>query len=507
MKRTYMPVLVGAGQIKQDWTGEGGPVSAPSYVSLAIQAAQKALQDIGPSILSSEIDTITMTRTMEDSSRRIQPQFGRCNNLPRALAKGIGANPKEAIYAHMGGQSPQSLINEMAARIASGECQIALICSTEATGALKTAQRNGHQLDYHSEIEGQLDDRGLGARLLSRPEVKHGLVTPAHLYALFENAYAHRQARDRSAHRQAMGELFSKFTEIAADNPHAQTPIKRTAEFLATPSKDNYPYASPYLKWHMAQDSVNMAAAMILMSDEKADALGIDPEKRIYLHGAGEAEDVFVSERAHLDRSWAMQAALTCALNGARLEIGDISHLDLYSCFPIAVFASLQALELDWRQEPRALTVTGGLPFFGGPGNAYSLHAIASMVERLRRDKEKYGLILANGGWLSKEAAGIYSAKRPGEFRPVKPVQQTSNKLALNLEPSQGKIETFTVIYNRAGPKKGLILARDQNGQRFIDQTEAKDALHRLDQDTSCIGRDVSSRHKDEVNRFEFVSG
>ena len=34
--------------------------------------------------------------------------------------------------------------------------------------------------------------------------------------------------------------------------------------------------------------------------------------------------------------------------------------------------------------DPRPLTVTGGLPYHGGPGNNYSTHAIARMVERLR---------------------------------------------------------------------------------------------------------------------------
>src|SRR6202012_252795 len=67
-------------------------------------------------------------------------------------------------------------------------------------------------------------------------------------------------------------------------------------------------------------------------------------------------------------------------------------------------------------EDPRGLTVTGGLPYFGGPGNSYSMHALATMVEKLRSNPGTYGFIGANGGQLSKYAAGVYST-RPREFK------------------------------------------------------------------------------------------
>ena len=78
--------------------------------------------------------------------------------------------------------------------------------------------------------------------------------------------------------------------------------------------------------------------------------------------------------------------------------------------FPIAVLSACDALGIDPFE--RELTLTGGLPYFGGPGNNYSMHAIAEVVDRVRRDQGSYGLVIANGGYLSKHSAGIYSCDK-----------------------------------------------------------------------------------------------
>ena len=59
--------------------------------------------------------------------------------------------------------------------------------------------------------------------------------------------------------------------------------------------------------------------------------------------------------------------------------------------------------------DPRGLTLTGGLPYFGGPGNSYSLHGIAETVAQMRDKPGQFGLVGANGGIMSKYSVGIYS--------------------------------------------------------------------------------------------------
>ena len=106
-------------------------------------------------------------------------------------------------------------------------------------------------------------------------------------------------------------------------------------------------------------------------------------------------------------------------------EMSDIDLIDIYSCFPSAVEVAFAALGIQ-TDDSRGLTLTGGLPFFDGPGNNYSMHAIATLVSLLR-DRRKndsttervaFGIITANGGYLSKHATGIYSSTPvEGEWR------------------------------------------------------------------------------------------
>jgi acetyl-CoA C-acetyltransferase len=368
---------------------------------MARAAARAALDDAGVPALAGQIETLAFVRTNEDSRPNPVHPNGRNANLPGTLSREIGAQPRKAIYSMSGGQTPQKLVNEIAADIHAGETECAMIVGSEANGASKTSRRAGLEIDWSDDADLDFEDRGFGPMLLTRNEIKHGMVAPPYFYALFETAIAHREGHTRREHRKVMSQLFAPFSQVAAANPHAQFPVARSVEWLATPGTENREIVDPFLKWHIAQDAVNLGAAVILMSDEKADTLAIPPERRVYLHGAGEANDDHISLRPDLDRSFAMKAAFDRALEQAGRTQADMSALDIYSCFPCAVFSACDGLGLDWRHDPRALTLTGGLPFFGGPGNNYSLHAIAEMMERLRARPGQFGLILANGGWMT----------------------------------------------------------------------------------------------------------
>lgn len=500
MAKGSMPVIVGAGQAVSHWSAEDGVEAAPSYISLSAQASERSLSDIPDDSAATAIDTIAMVRVFDDSIPNYPYPYGRAENLPRAVAKAIGANPAHAIYASTGGQSPQSLVNEMAARIHAGESEMALVTGAEVIGAAKTARRADLKIDLSDETGGQLEDRGMGDMLLSRGEIKHGLVTPAFFYALFENAIAARDGETRSQHRRTMSELFKPFSEVAAENPYAQFREARGVDFLANPSKENYPFADPFLKWHMAQDAVNQASSIVIVSEEKADELGIPSSDRVYLHGAGEASDDYISERPRLDGSWAMEVAINRALDQADCSPADVSILDLYSCFPCAVLSACDVLGIDPKSEARALTLTGGLPFFGGPGNNYSLHAIASMIDACRQRPDAKGLVLANGGWMTKEAAGVYSAARPADFSPVEPPAKPEVKLSPALGPAEGVIETYTLVRARGEPAQAIAFLRDDAGTRYIASSRDPEVLGKLDQDELSVGRSASITNDGEVN-------
>ena len=367
MAKGAMPVLVGVGQSMSQWDGKSGADGAPSPLSLARDASKAALKDAG--VDAGEIDALTFVRIFEDSVPSAPHPHGHNTNLPGTLARDLGASPSKLIYSDVGGQSPQALANEMANRIHAGEFDVALVAGSEANRASKGARKNGVEIDWADDSDLAYEDRGLGGQMLSRPEIKHGLIAPAFFYAMFENAIAAREGRSRSGQREAMAKLFQPFTARAAQNPYSQFPVERSVDFLKTPSPENYEFADPYLKWHIAQDAVNQGAAILVMSEDKADALGVSKEKRVYLHGGGEASDSFISERPMLDGSWAMEQAIGKALDQAGKDSSTMKYFDLYSCFPCAVFSSAQVLDINPFTDKRPLTLTGGLPFFGGPGN------------------------------------------------------------------------------------------------------------------------------------------
>ena len=233
-------------------------------------------------------------------------------------------------------------------------------------------------------------------------------------------------------------------------------PCAYTPDALVTVGERNRMIADPYTRLLVARDQVNQAAAVLIASTEAAQELGVDPGKWVYLHGYSRVKERHIMSREDLGASPAARLACREALAAARVSLDDIALFDLYSCFPIAVFNICDGLGLS-AQDPRGLTVTGGLPYFGGPGNSYSMHAIASMVEKLRERSGTFGLIGANGGHMSKYAVGIYSTK-PTEF-----VRCDSTALQAQVDswpaPSvageadgPGTIESYTVLHGKGGP-------------------------------------------------------
>ena len=474
------PVLVGAGQ----FTGrEEDPLKALSPMGIAAEAARAALADTGldSQSLAQQIDTLAVIRIFPDSFNRprMPNPFGRAENPPRAVARRINANPVRAIYGHVGGNTPQTMINEMAHRIAEGEVGVALITGSEAIKTAQRALRAGITLDWQEEDEGSLEDRGIGPALASAHEFAHGIGIPVNTYPLFENAIRGRLGHSVAQHLLAMGELFAPFTDVAATNPFALYGTRRSPQELARVSAENRFIGFPYPKWMNAMDGVDQGAAVVMTSVGQAKRLGIDPARWVFLHGCAEAsEKLLVTERVNYFSSPAMEINSAKALAMAGKEMSDIDLIDIYSCFPSAVEVACAALGIQ-TNDPRGLTLTGGLPFFGGPGNNYSMHAIATLVSRLRNRRSTFGMITANGGYLSKHATGIYSAiPVEGEWRREAPATYQGQIDAM-LSPrftetpeGDARVETYTVIHERGVPVRGIVIGRlVADNTRFIANT------------------------------------
>ena len=380
------PVIIGVGQHSERPQDAG--YEQLSHMDMAGRALEAAIDDCKAARpVAPEIELITALRQWENSYEGAPAPFGRSNNPPRSIAKRVGADPERAVLEVTGGQAPQKLVGEIAEHIAHCEFDVAAIVGAEAVSTVLALVKSGEQRDWSEEVDGDLDDRGYGSeRIFEKEWLMHATLGVIGGYACVDNARRHRLGLSLDQYRQQIGELFAPFTQVAASNPHAAAPVARTAEELATVTDRNRIVAEPYTRMTVARDQVNQGAAILIASAKKARELGVPEDRWVHIHAVATANELKVLRRPDLSISPASNASIERALELAETELPDIQYLDLYSCFASPVFNVLEHFGLS-HDDPRGLTLTGGLPFFGGPGNNYSSHAIAEAVQRCRKER------------------------------------------------------------------------------------------------------------------------
>jgi acetyl-CoA C-acetyltransferase len=248
--------------------------------------------------------------------------------------------------------------------------------------------------------------------MVNEAEIHARFYIPGEVYALIEGASAHAAGRSFEEQRQFLGPMMSHLSEVASRNPFAWFPREWKPEEISTVTSDNRLIAEPYAKRMNSFPNVDQASALVVTSLEIAREAGLEDQCVFVWSGATVSESP-ISTRPRLGDSKAIRAASAAALASAHIGADDLDFIDLYSCFPIAVQMGAMALGIAL-DDPRGLTITGGMPFFGGPGNNYSGHSIADMVGRLR-ESSGLGYVGANGGFLSKHSIGVYGSSPPAQ--------------------------------------------------------------------------------------------
>ena len=497
------PILIGAGQLTQR---DAEPGEALDPLAMMVEAARRAVADADADArVLAAVDTVAVVNILSW-------HYG---NAPGLLAERLGAHPTQAWYTTIGGNTPQWLVNEAAAQIAAGRVRLALLAGAEAICTLQRARRSHTELRWTSGGSGTPTTVGSYRHGTSDHEVAHGLQVPTAIYPLFENALRAHYGLSLTAHRERLGTLCSRLSTVAAENPYAWFRTPRSAEAITTVTPANRMVGFPYPKYMNAIMDVDQSAALLMTSVAAARQLGIPPSCWVYLWGGADAEDLwFVSERVNYHSSPAIGAAGRHALAMAGVGIEAIDLFDLYSCFPSALQIGRDMLGIA-ADDPRSLTVTGGLPYHGGPGNNYVMHAIATMLPKLRAAPGTKGLVTGLGWYVTKHSVGIYSAAPPvtsaaETWAHRRPTAYQAELHAmphpdLELAPQgPARIETYTVLHDRDGtPVAGLVIGRLDDEHRFLANTPADSGLLRdlmAQEAVGCRGV-VSSR--DGANRFE----
>lgn len=494
------PVVVGVAQAVER---DVDPRDAASPLAMLGQVASAAAADSGAGDRAlAALDAVAV----------IDVAAWRAENPPRMLAEALGARPERELVSGVGGEAAIALFNDLALEIAAGRSRVALLAGCNNLRTLRLARNEGLSLDWKSDAKTSgapevFRETRPGA---SERERHYGMRQPTDIYPMFENALRGRWQLDLEAHRRRMGALFEPFTRVAARNPYAWFPVARSADELTTVSETNRMVGFPYPKYLNAVLETDQAAAVLLMSAGAARALGVPEERWVYWRGGADAIEAawWASERPDHAECPAMKASLEGALQRADLGLAEVDRFDLYSCFPAAVEMACEMLGLAI-DDPRGLTVTGGLPYFGGPANNYTTHSLAQMCVELREGRGRTGLVTGNGWYLTKHSAAVLSGEPasgdgldagavdlPRDMR-CEPVP------VLDEARGVGAVETYTVVHGREGPERGIVIGRLDDGRRFLANTPDDRSLLEAFVARDALGRRGAVRFDGERNVFD----
>jgi acetyl-CoA C-acetyltransferase len=462
-----LPVIVGVGQLTSKVTAVG---AAPSPLEMLETVSYRAAADAGLDSLRA-VDTIASLPVF----------YWDEPNPAAALAEHLKLDVRRRILTGDGGEIGVVLLNWIAEQILDASTGTALLVMSNNMKTVALGARSGVEVIWpgggHGEPEFLHTER---KKAVADDEEALGIVRPIQFYPIIENAIRAGRGQTITEHRQYLGRLFAPFTEVAARNPYAWFPTAYTAEQLITATPDNRMVCFPYTKRLNAVIDVDQAAALLVTSRGEARRLGIAEDKWVHWWGGASAEEgaYYVSSRPSIGEAPGVADCHVSTLRNAQVAVDEIAAFDFYSCFPAAVQIAMKALGLSI-DDPRGFTVTGGLPYAGGPGTGYNIASLAAMTERLRAAPADIGLVTGNGMYVSKHSATILSTAPPRASRPSSGLVDDLPSALLPTEPlpitrqnGRGVLDSYTVEHDRTGaPVKGVAIGRFDDGSRFVAAT------------------------------------
>ena len=129
------PIIVGVGQITNRAVDAQ---TSKEPLELMELAARRAETDAGGGALLANVDSVQVVGVLSWPSA----------DPPADLAARLGAHPSQTLYTTIGGNTPQSLVNETAERIVRGDVRLALLAGGDAVHSLRLARKRNEQLSW-----------------------------------------------------------------------------------------------------------------------------------------------------------------------------------------------------------------------------------------------------------------------------------------------------------------------------------------------------------------------
>jgi acetyl-CoA C-acetyltransferase len=474
------PCIVGVAA--QTWRG----LDAPEPLAMWEHVARAAAEDTERPKIVDQLESVQV----------VYCQTCQYDDAVARLSERLGIDPKHRYYSGIGGTTTQQLVNSTAEAMLRGDVDLALITSAEALATQRAYKKRGERYPYSFP---PTEKRPFPWESPPNPvEIAHEVFQAWLTFAVFDNARRGHLHEPLDAYRAGIGEMLAPMTHVAARNPNAWFATERTADEIVTPSADNRMVGYPYTKYAVAVMDVDMAAAVVVATHERADALGIPADRRVYLRGFCYANDpVLVAAHPDMWRSPAMEDASGTTLRAAGVSVDEVAYFDLYSCFASSLFFACDALGIA-PTDARGLTVTGGLPYHGGPASGYLTHSIAEMVERLRSDAGALGLVSGVGMHMTKHVFGCYSTM-PGPLVPPSPSAPSAEHRVVGEHEGDATVAAYSVVHGRDGRPDWMLLVCDlDDDTRTYARVRDPGACERAERE-EIVGTEVRLRPTEAI--------
>ncbi|HWD89681.1 MAG TPA: acetyl-CoA C-acyltransferase [Mucilaginibacter sp.] len=253
--------------------------------------------------------------------------------------------------------------------------------------------RNGYRLGNGQIIDGLVRD-GLwdvynDYHMGSAAEL---CAAECHISREDQDEYA-TESYKRSQKAQAEGKFKDEITPVELKDKKGEVTLFAEDEEPKAVKFDKIPTLKPVFQKEGTVTAANAstlndgAAAVILMSKEKADELGIKPLARIISFAdAQQAPEWFTT---------APSKAIPLALHRANLSSGQIDYFEINEAFSVVSIANNQQLNLDSAK----VNVNGGAVSLGHPLGVSGARIIVTLLHVLQQNGGKYGAAgICNGG-------------------------------------------------------------------------------------------------------------
>ena len=473
----HRSVVIGVSAIQQ----KGDFENLDEALFLMDQAVKEALSDSGNKSIKDHIDEI-----------RIPKGFWRYRDPGKWIAKNNDFKSIPTTYVTKIGVLQQNLINEACLKIENGEINASIILGGEAR--YKQLRSVIEKKEYFETKLDENPDFYIKAKedLYGDEELEELGAMAVGYYATMETALRKNDDENIEEHQNNIASMYEEFSKVASNNEDAWLDHPYSKKEILETSKKNKMLAYPYNKLHCTSWNVNQSAALIICSEELANKLEIDNKKRVYPISSSENNHMIaIQQRPKLYESLGMiYAAKSINRMMEKLDI-KLDAYDLYSCFPAAVKMFSKSLELG-SEIPK--TITGSMPYAGGPLNSFVIHSTVKMIQKIRALEARHGLVTGVSGMMTKQSFCVWGKEYQEQFifdDVTKRAKLDENPVELsNIAEGEGEIIGYTIIEGSEHVSKAVLYLDDEKKHRKVVSSLDKNFINLL-MEEEWVGKKV----------------